>query len=423
MRQDGASMDRTVTRKSALARWGFIGAALLVVAAVAVYLYPSLSRWASADRSIERSRLRLGIAARGDLLRDVSVQGRVVAAESPTVVSPAQGVISILVEAGDVVSRGDILARIESPALDNELQQERSAFLSMQSDVDRLAIANQQADMQNQQEVALWEMKVKTGERAMERARTLFEEGLGSSIDYEKAKDEVEIATLELTHSRKKAELSKNTMDFELQAKRLELDRQQLIIRDLERKVAELAVLSPVSGLVSRVDVMDKDTVQPNQKIFVIVDLSEFEIEILVPENYADEIGPGTEAAIHYEGREYSGEVKSLAPEVESSQVKGIAVFSEEPPAGLKQNQRVFTRLILDSRSEVVKIARGPFLESLGGRQIYKVEGNIARLVPIRVGSVSVTEVEVESGLQPGDQVVLTDLTRYEGAQTILLRD
>ena len=47
----------------------------------------------------------------------------------------------------------------------------------------------------------------------------------------------------------------------------------------------------------------------------------------------------------------------------------------------------------------------------------------MARLVPIRIGSVSVTEVEIQSGLEPGDQVILTDLTRYEGAQTILLRD
>lgn len=423
MRQDGASMDREVAKRSRLARWGFLLAALAVVAGLAAYMYPSFSRWASADRSIERTRLRFGEATQGDLLRDVSVQGKVVAAESPTVVSPAQGVISISVKAGDVVNRGDILAQIESPALQNELQQEESTLLSMQSEVDRLTIANQQANLQNQQEVALLEMKVKTSKRAMERARTLFEEGLGSSIDYEKAEDEVEVATLELSHSERKAELAKNTMDFELQTKKLDLDRQQLIIRDLERKVAELAVHSPVSGLVSRVEVMDKDTVQPNQKIFVIVDLSEFEVEILVPENYADEVGPGTEAAIQYENEEYSSEVKSLSPEVESNQVKGIVIFTGDPPLGLKQNQRVFTRLILDSRSDVVKVPRGPFLESLGGRQAYKVEGNMARLVPITVGSVSVTEIEIQSGLEPGDQVVLSDLTRYEGAQTILLRD
>jgi HlyD family secretion protein len=423
MRQDGASMDKTVARRSGLVKWGVLLAVILAVGAVAVYLYPSFSHWASADRSIDRTRLRFGEVTQGDLLKDVSVQGKVVAAESPTVVSPAQGVISILVKAGDVVSRGDILAHIESPALGNELQQEESTLLSMQSEVERLSIANQQAHMQNLQEVALFEMKVKTSTRAMERAQTLFEEGLGSSIDYEKAKDEVEVATLELAHSQRKTQLDKNTKDFELKTKRLDLGRQQLIILDLERKVAELAVNSPVSGLVSRVDVMDKDTVQPNQKICVVVDLSEFEIEILVPENYADEIGSSTSAAIQYEGEEYSGEVKSLSPEVESSQVKGIVIFTGDPPSGLKQNQRVFTRLILDSRSDVVKVPRGPFLESLGGRQAYKVEGNMARLVPIQVGSVSVTEVEIQSGLEPGDQVVLTDLTRYEGVQTILLRD
>jgi HlyD family secretion protein len=97
--------------------------------------------------------------------------------------------------------------------------------------------------------------------------------------------------------------------------------------------------------------------------------------------------------------------------------------FTEVPPTGLRQNQRVETRLILDSRENVLKIPRGPFLESLGGRQAYVVENGVATLKPIRAGSVSVTEVEITSGLNEGDEIVLSDLTRFEGAKSILLRD
>ncbi len=423
IRQDGSSMDRTVKDNRRRNFWLVVALLLCLATVPLIYLYPSMSRWASADRSIELARLRLGEVTRGDLLRDVSVQGKIIATDHPTLVSPAQGVISLLVKAGDVLQKGAVMARIDSPELRNRLQQEQSVLLSMTSDVERQVIFNRQSDLQNQQQIALLELKQKAGEKALERARQLFEKGLGSSIDYEKAKDDLQVITLELAHNRQKTQLAKEIMDFESKTKELELDRQKLIVSDLERRVTELAVLSPVGGLVSRVDVKDKDTVQANQPLFSVVDLSNFEVEILIPENYATEIGPGTAAAVLCEGRDYPAEVKSLSPEVESSQVKGVVVFSGEAPSGLKQNQRVSTRLILDSRTDVVKVPRGPFLESMGGRQVYVVEDRVAVIRSIHVGAVSITEVEILSGLKPGETVVLSDLTQYEGTSRILLRD
>ncbi len=422
MKQDGVSMDRHVKRKMGNAvKIGLLFTFAVAVAGI-VYLYPSLTRWAQADRSVSLERLRIGEVTRGDLLRDVSVQGKIVASDHPTLVSPSHGVLSILIKAGDVVKKGDLLARIDSPELRNRLEQEQSIFNSIQSELERLKITGQQTELQNRQEIALLELKLKASEKALERARTLFDEGLGSSIDFEKAKDDLEIARLALSHAQEKIRLVRETTGFEVRTKELQVDRQRLVVEDVNRKVKELAVLSPVDGLVSRVDVKDKDTVQANQPLFSVVDLSRFEVQVLIPENYAGEIAMGTAAVILYEGKEYPGTVKSLSPEVEASQFKGTVVFGEGAPSGLKQNQRVDTRLLLDSRTNILKVPRGPFLESLGGRQVYVVEAGTASLRPISVGALSVTEVEVTSGLSAGEKIILSDMTRFESAGRILLR-
>ncbi len=109
-----------------------------------------------------------------------------------------------------------------------------------------------------------------------------------------------------------------------------------------------------------------------------MVDLSAFEVEVFVPENYADEAMPPVAAIIQYEGQTYRGELKSISPEVEGSRVKGVVAFTEDPPAGLKQNQRVSTRLILETQQNVLKVDRGPFVESGGGRLAYVVENGMA---------------------------------------------
>lgn len=405
-------------------KWLIAGLAILALGSVAAaYLYPSLARWASASRSIDLSRLRLGQVTRGDLLRDVPAQGRIVAADHPTLVSPSQGVVSVVAKAGDVVRRGMTLARIASPELENQLAQERSTLGSMKAELERLGIVNRQTDLQNQQQINLLEVKLQAAQRGLERARLLFEQKLGSQIDYQKAEDDVHVATLELEHARQTALLAKDTMRFETETKERALERQSLIVEDLGRKIVELAVVSPVDGLVSRVDVKDKDTVQPNQALFSVVDLSRFEIEVEIPENYASEIALGTEAAVMYEGAEYPGRVKSLSPEVQDSQVKGIVEFTKTPPDKLKENQRVSTRLILDSKTNVLKVPRGPFLESMAGRKVYVVKDGLARLRPITVGELSVTEVEITSGLSEGDTIVLSDLSFLDGAESLLLRE
>jgi len=405
-------------------KWLLIAPAVLALGFLAfAYLQPSLTRWASASRSIDLSRLRIGQVSRGDLLRDVPAQGRIVAADHPTLVSPAQGVVSLTVKAGDVVHKGTRLARIASPELENQVAQERSTLASMQAELERLRIVNRQTELHNQQEINLLEVKLQAAKRALERARLLFEQRLGSQIDYQKAEDDVRVATLELEHARQTSLLARETMRFEAETKERALERQSLIVDELARKIVELVIVSPVEGLVSRVDVKDKDTVQPNQPLFSVVDLSRFEVEVQIPENYAGEISIGGAATILYEGTEYPGRVKSLSPEVEDSQVRGIVEFSQTAPPRLKENQRVSTRLILDSRSNVLKVQRGPFLESMAGRKAYVVKDGMARLRPITVGALSVTEVEITSGLAEGENIILSDLSFLEGAESLLLRD
>src|SRR5262245_3972435 len=120
------------------------GAAGLVPRAL---LFPAARRWARADRSIEASRVRVGEVVRGDLERDVTAQGRIVAALHPTLFSPAQGIVSLSVKAGSEVKKGQVLARIESPELRSRLAQARSTLAALEADLGRQRIGARQSAM------------------------------------------------------------------------------------------------------------------------------------------------------------------------------------------------------------------------------------------------------------------------------------
>jgi HlyD family secretion protein len=314
MISDGSTMDQQAApRKRLNGRRVFLLALALACVIAALLAYPSLHRWASAERAVSASALRIGEVTQGELVRELSVQGRVVAAEAPTLVSPTLGVVSVLVRAGDVVAQGQPLAWIESPELANALEQERSTLLSMQVELDRQRVAARQKHAENLQQVELLEVRERANQRSAQRARALFDEKLVSAIDLEKALDEVEVVQLEIRNQRHKINLDQQSADFDFQNREHLMQRQEFVIRDLERKIDQLAVVSPVSGLVAKVEVRDKDTVQPNQDLFSVVDLSKFQVQIAFPENYSNEVIPGTGAVIVFNGVDYPAEIKYLS--------------------------------------------------------------------------------------------------------------
>ena len=190
----------------------------------------------------------------------------------------------------------------------------------------------------------------------------------------------------------------------------------------MQRKVDELTLRAPFDGVVATISVQDRDAVAPNQGILTVVNLDAFEVEFEIPENYAADLAHGTKAEVVYEGKTYPGHVTAVSPEIKDSQVRGTLVFDGDPPANLRQSQRVSARFILERRAGVLKLPRGPFLESGGGRQAYVVEGGVAVKRDIEVGAVSIADVEVVRGLREGEKVVISETSAFEGARTVLIR-
>ena len=360
---------------------------------------------------------------RGDLVNDVAAQGRVVAASRPTLFSPAAGIVSLRVRDGQAVAKGEVLALVASPELDNRLEQEKATLDSLRSDLGRLEISVRQQNLVNEQQVALGEVQLQAAQRDVERAEKLSGMALINQVDLEKTHDSLAIRRLELEQARQRVGNEKEMLDFQLRDARARIERQQLVLRDVERQVAELEIRAPFEGQVATVSAHDADAVVRGQPLLGVVDLRDLEVEINIPESYADEVAPGVPALVKLDANEVPGKVTSVAPEVRDGQVEGRIAFETGPPPGLRQNQRLSVRLVLDHRQNVLKVPRGPFLESGGGRQVYVVADGLARRRAVTLGAVTITEVEVVDGLTEGEQIVLSDTGAFDGAETVLVRD
>jgi HlyD family secretion protein len=394
------------------------GALVLLVAVIYV-----VRQWAAAEISVPRERVRIAQVTRGPFVRDVSAQGTVVAAVSPTLFSPAAGTVHFLVQAGDVVKKEQVIATVESPELRNELEREQATLASLEVGVQRQTIDTRRQLLANQQASDLADVEIQAAERELRRADESWGTKLISERDFEKARDDAAAARVNHKHAIEAAALQKESLEFELRAKRLERDRQRLVVRELERRVGDLSMRSPVDGVVGTLAVAERTSVAQNAALITVVDLTAFEVEFRVPESYADDLGLGMDTEVTYAARKYAAKVSAVSPEVRQGQVTGRLRFSGDTPRGLRQNQRVSARIVLESRNDVLKVARGPFLETAGGRVAYVVRDDIATRTAIRAGAGSVTEVEILEGLAPGDAIIISALSEFERATALRLTD
>jgi HlyD family secretion protein len=381
-----------------------------------------LKGWATTQATVSLDRVRLGTVTRGEFLSDVAAQATVVAAVSPTLYAPAAGTVTLSRNAGDVVKKGDLLGTIDSPALRNEFEREKATLESLVVDLRRQDIEVRRKILQSQQTADMAGVSIRAAEREFARAQTAWDQKVISQRDYQRAKDELDEAKLTHHHAVETAGLEKEGLQFEQETRRLERDRQQLLVQDLERRVGELQIKSPVDGIVGTLAVTQKAAVQQDAALITVVDLSALEIEFRVAETYAGAITPKMQADVSFGGKTYAGEVSSISPEVRQGEVTGRVRLRELPP-GLRQNQRVSVRILMDKRDGVLKVERGGFYEAGGGATAYVVKDGVAEQRPIKTGAVSVREIEIVEGLAAGEQIVISDTEDFKNAPRVLLAD
>jgi len=422
MIENSSSMDRPVAEPKGLTRGRTVAlAGTIGMAVLAAILFPSIRRWSRADRSVDATTMSIAAVTRGDLRRDVSVQGRVVAALHPTLVAPAQGTVSLSAKAGQVVRKGEILAVIDSPEVRSALEQARAQLLSLQSDTEREKITGRQSAARLRQEADIARTRLEAAKRALVRAETLHKEGLLNRGDYERAQDELHLAELEVAQAASAVTLSDESAAFNVRARMLQVERQQSVAAELQKRFDDLTIRAPFDGLVAALPVNDRDSVAANGAVVSVVNLSSLELELAIPEEYAADTKIGTPVSITYGAEEQQGHITAVSPEVIGNQVTARAVPDHGWPAGLKQNQRVTTRLVFESKRNVLKVPRGAFLESGGGRTAYVVDGGSAVRRDIAAGAVSVSEIEIVSGLREGERIIVSDTSTFGDARTVIL--
>ncbi len=416
--QDTTVLDPSATRRRRRL-WSLLaGTTTLALAGILAWLAHA---WSNSSHLVSADRLHITTVRQSHFVRDVAAQGTVVAAVSPTLFAVAPGTVSYQVHAGDPVSKGMVLATLDSPELNNEYQRERATLDSLNAALAHQEIEIRRQLLTGQQQADLAQVAIKAAERELKRAQWAWDQHAMSERDYQHSIDDVATAKLNFEHARDTAGLERDSVVLDLRTKRLERDRQALVVAGLKQRVDDLTIRSPVDGMVANLAQPEKTRVIENTPLLTVVDLTALEIEFHVAESYAGDIKPGMAAEIALGGRTLEGTVTAISPEVRQNEVVGRVKFkSAQQQIGLRQNERASVRIVLDERDNVVNFERGALIDE-ATRAVYVVRGDRAIRTPVVLGAASVSDIEVIRGLAPGDNVIVSDTRDFNDAPELLI--
>ncbi|HEX3845684.1 MAG TPA: efflux RND transporter periplasmic adaptor subunit [Steroidobacteraceae bacterium] len=388
------------------------GAGVIVLLAGLVWLARS---WAHSGHVVSSQNLEISTVTRGDFVQDVAARGTVIAAVSPTLSSTAPGTVTYLVHAGDRVAKGEVLARLASPELENEYDRERTTLESIDAALAQQRIELQQQLLENRQRADLAAVTMSQQLRELQRLQAAWAVHVISEHEYEAAYDTYSMARLSYEHANQNARLERERVMLELRTRQLARNAQSLLVDGLKHRLDALTVHSPVDGMVADLAQPDQSHVGSSMPLVTIIDLSALAIQFQVAESFADGIKPGLPADITLDGQTVHGIVAEVSPDVRDGWVTGRARFAGAQPANLRQNEQAAVRIVMGEHRDVLMLERGAFLDP-NTHFVYVVRDGHATRVPVELGAASVSEIQVLRGLAAGDRVLISDTQDFNDA-------
>ena len=408
-----------VIRKKKIRRALYAAAAGVVIILITL----GVSRLKPAAPSVERATVWVDTVKRGPMVRQVRGSGTLVPEEIRWIPATTQGRVErIILRPGAQVKAGTVILELSNPELEQSVKEAQLAYQSAQA-----AFQNRKAELESsllkqQSELATIEANYKNATMTLQMNETLLKEGLVPKITVEQMRSnaldlenrlKIEKQRLEMTQLGIKSQIAPQESDVNQRRAALELRTKQL---------EDLKVKSSMEGVLQVVPVEVGASVQPGANLARVANPHNLKAELRIAETQTKDITIGLPAEVDTRNGVVKGRVSRIDP-ASSNGTVGVDVTLEGAlPPGARPDLSVDGTVRLELLENVIYVGRPAFGQENSTVGLFKVgaDGEAMR-VNVKLGRSSVNTIEIIEGLQPGDQVILSDMSSYDEYQRIKL--
>lgn len=333
-------------------------------------------------------------------------------------------VVEKLTEEGTMVKQGQVIIRLENPALKMSVQDNDARLAEKQNALKNLLLQQEKDKLTLLQTRLQNEIDIERKKRKYEQNQKLFEEDLIAKEDYITAKEDYEMAVKNNELVLQKQAQDSIFQNIETENMQMSLNNVKANVKMVREQYDNLNVKAPIDGQLGTLSVEIGQQVLQGSNIGNISVLDDYKVTARIDEHYIDRVRKDLEATLERQGSNFDLKVQKVYPDVKEGQFKTDLIFTSQRPENIRTGQTYHINLQLGASDSSVLIPRGTFYQNTGGQWIFVVnaDGTEAYRRTIKIGKQNPQYYQVIEGLTPGERVITSGYEMFGNNERLILK-
>ncbi|WP_455786656.1 efflux RND transporter periplasmic adaptor subunit [Parabacteroides goldsteinii] len=412
-REISKEVRRKEQRKQIIKIGGGVGAAVAVIAVIISFLQTSLNR----------KDLTISTVDQGVIEVSVSASGKVIPAFEEIINSPINTrIVEIYKKGGDSVDVGTPILKLDLQSAETEYKKKLDEQQMKQLELEKLRVTGHSklSEMEMNLKVSRMELDRKAVE--LRNERYLDSLGAGTTDKVRQVELDYNVSQLKLKEDEQKYINEQALAEADLKVKELELNIFRKSLAETKRTLDDAQVRSPRKAILTYVNNEIGAQVSEGTKIAIVSDLSHFKIEGEIADTYGDRIAAGSKAVVKIGSDKLEGIVSDVTPLSKNGVISFTVQLEEDNHRRLRSGLKTDVYVMNAVKDDVMRIANASYYVGKGEYDLFVVNGDQLLKRKVQLGDSNYEYVEVISGLQPGDQVVVSDMASYKDKNKLKIK-
>ena len=415
-------MDREISKevqrkeqRKQLIKIGVVAGGLIVLIVVVISMLQT---------SLKRKDLNISTVDRGVIEVSVSASGKVIPAFEEIINSPINSrIVEVYKRGGDSVDIGTPILKLDLQSAETEYnkQLDEEQMKSLQLEQQRVTNHNKLSEMEMNLKVSRMELDRKAVE--LRNERYLDSLGAGTTDKVRQVELDYNVSVLKLKEDEQKYKNEQALAEADLKVKKLELNIFRKSLAETRRTLKDAQIRSPRRAILTYVNNEIGSQIGQGAKVAIVSDLSHFKIEGEIADTYGDRIAAGSKAVIKIGSEKLDGTVSDVTPLSKNGVISFTVQLEEDNHKRLRSGLKTDIYVMNAVKDDVLRIANSSYYVGKGEYELFVVNGDQLLKRKVKLGDSNFEYVEVVSGLQEGDQVVVSDMNAYKDKNKLKIED
>lgn len=373
--------------------------------------------------SLNRKDLNLSVVDKGVIEVSVSASGKVIPAFEEIINSPINSrILEIYKKGGDSVDIGTPILKLDlqTAETDYNKQLDEEQMKRLQLEQQRIINHNKLSEMDMNLKVS--RMKLNRKEVELRNERYLDSLGAGTTDKVRQTELDYNVSQLELSEDEQKYINEKTLAEADLKVKELELNIFRKSLAETKRILDDAQIRSPRKAILTYVNTEVGAQIGQGTKIAIVSDLSHFKIEGEIADTYGDRIAAGSKAVVKIGSDKLNGQVSDVTPLSKNGVISFTVQLDEDSHKRLRSGLKTDVYVMNAVKDDVLRIRNASYYVGKGNYDLFVVNGDQLLKRKVQLGDSNFEYIEVVSGLEPGDEVVISDMVNYKDKNKLKLK-